>query len=41
MPDAKKPIGAEIIGEISEEVKKLIEIDLPSGTTDYSINYLL
>jgi len=35
MPDAKIPVGAEIIGEISEEVKKLLELDLPSGTPIY------
>ena len=35
MPGAKIPVGAEIIGEISEEVKKLLELDLPSGTPIY------
>ena len=35
MPDVKVPVGAEIIGEISEDVKKLLELDLPSGTPIY------
>jgi len=35
MQDVKIPVGAEIIGEISEEVKKLLELDLPSGTPIY------
>jgi len=35
MPDEKIPAGAEIIGKISEEVKKLLELDLPSGTPIY------
>jgi len=35
MSDAKIPVGAEIIGEISEEVNKLLELDLPSGTPIY------
>jgi len=29
------PYGAEIIGEISDEVKNVLELDLPSGTPIY------
>jgi len=35
MIDKKIPVDAELIGEISSEVKKVLELDLPSGTPIY------
>ena len=35
MTNVQIPVGAEIVGEISDKVKLILELDLPSGTPIY------